>query len=87
MPDDNETDNIEHVSAFSGIMRSPQRPFFDSQQSWDLATDPAYGPKHKTPKCDTINRPGISSVLRRNLTGTRALDATNIILKKLWDFN
>ena len=42
MPDDNETDNTEHVSAFSGIMRSTQRPFFDSQQLWDLATDPAY---------------------------------------------
>jgi len=42
MPDDNETGNIEHVSAFSGIMRSPQRPFFDSQQSWDLATVSAY---------------------------------------------
>ena len=38
MPDDNETDNIEHVSAFSGVVGSPDRPFLDRQQSWDLAT-------------------------------------------------
>ena len=44
-------------------------------------------PNHKILQRDTINRPGISSVLQRNLTGTKALEFKNMILKKIWDFN
>ena len=39
-------------------------------------------PNHKILQRDTINRPGISSVLQRKLTGTKALEFKNIILKK-----